>query len=271
MTSASSLSRHLTALWHFACRYPVTACAIYIACVSSFFVLLPGVDIAVSKAFWSPEAGFAAERSPFLVRLRHLGPHLVRLTALAAAAIMLLKIAFPDRPPLLPLRIPLFLLSTLAIAPGLVVNAILKDNWGRPRPRMLEMFGGDAPYVPVWQIADHCEKNCSFVSGEASSGIWLVALAFLVPASWRIAVAAPALLLAFALSLNRVAFGGHFLSDTMLSWGITMLVIILIHRLLFVHCPKWLGDEALDRGLGRAGHGLRRLVSRLADRVRVGS
>ncbi|MBA5778640.1 phosphatase PAP2 family protein [Stappia sp. F7233] len=269
MTAASSFSRYLKSLWRFAGRYPLTACLIYIAVISAFFLVFPGVDIAVSRAFWSPETGFPAAQSDFLVRLRHLGPHLVRLIAIAAGAVILVKLAWPDRPPLLPLRVPLFLLSTLALAPGIVVNAVLKDNWGRPRPRMVEIFGGDAPYVPVWHIADYCEKNCSFVSGEASSGIWLVSLAFLVPAAWRKAVVVPTLALAFALSLNRVAFGGHFLSDTMLSWGITLLVILLIHRLLFVHCPRWLGDEALDRALTRAGHRLRRFAAQLADRVKA--
>ncbi len=270
MTETSRDKNNFLALTRLAGRYPVVATLLYIAIVSAVFLLFPGFDIAISSLFWSPDSGFDAERSAFLVRLRHLGPHIVKIVAISAGLVMLLKLLLPNRKPLIRLQIPLFLLSTLALAPGLVVNFILKDHWGRPRPRMVENFGGDAPYVPVWEISDYCASNCSFVSGEASSSFWLVTLAFLVPPAFRLAVALPALFLAFVLSANRIAFGGHFLSDTLLSWGITFLVILLMHRLIFLHPPAFLTEDALDKGLTRAGLSLRAMLVRQAGKIKQG-
>ena len=41
----------------------------------------------------------------------------------------------------------------------------------------------------------------------------------------------------WALSLSRIAFGGHFLSDILLSWALTALVIAALHRLVLT-CPR---------------------------------
>ena len=146
--------------------------SIYIVVVSAFFLAFPRVDFLVSGLFYSETAGFWAQNEAFLRDVRHLGPFLVRVIAVSCVAVLVLKLLAPGRPPILPLRQPLFLLTTLIMGPGVLVNTILKDNWGRPRPRYVEEFGGDLPHQPVWVISDHCERNCSFVSGEASAAMW---------------------------------------------------------------------------------------------------
>jgi membrane-associated phospholipid phosphatase len=171
---------------------------------------------------------------------------------------ILAKIALPRRRSLVPPNVSLFLLSSLIIATGLLVNVILKDNWGRPRPRDVIDFGGDLPYVEVWRISHYCVKNCSFVAGEASSAIWLTALAFVVPRRLRWPVLIVTGLFAAFLSLNRIAFGGHFLSDVMLSWGLTALVMAVLYRIIIASPPAWLRNERLEAGLARVGNAVRR-------------
>ena len=100
----------------------------------------------------------------------------------------------------------MFLLSSLIVGPGLLVNLVLKDNWGRPRPVMVGPFGGADPYVEVWKVTDFCARNCSFVSGEVSTAVWLTAIAFVIPRAWRLSVAIIA-----AVYAGRLAFGGHFI------------------------------------------------------------
>ena len=165
-------------------------------------------------------------------------------------------------------RAPIFLLSTLIIGPGLIVNAILKDHWGRPRPIQVDVFGGDAPYVPVWRMTDYCTSNCSFVSGEASSALWLLALVFLAPPILKRPLTAILLALAAALSLNRIAFGGHFLSDTVLSWLITLMVLLIAHRLLFVYAPQALGRARVDAWFDRVGARIRAAIGRAVRAMR---
>jgi len=52
----------------------------------------------------------------------------------------------------------------------------------------------------------------------------------LAPRAWRPAAVSLALAYAAGLSLNRIAFGGHFLSDVLLSWALTALALALVHR-----------------------------------------
>lgn len=249
-----------------AARRPFAATGLYVLLISALFLVLPQLDLWASGLFHDPQAGFFAQDEPFLRRLRHLGPHLVQLVAGACVTVLLVKLLLPGRAPLLPLHIPLFLLSTLILGPGLLVNSLLKNTWGRPRPNMVESFGGDMPYVPVWLPSGWCDTNCSFVSGEASSGMWLVGLAFVVPKDWRLPTLAFTVPLCLLLSVNRIAFGGHFLSDTLLSWGLTLLVLLAVHRLLFVAPPAWARDAALDETLTRAGRRLQERVVRAALR-----
>lgn len=258
--------RRKTADW---CRqHPLIAVSVAVVIVSLFFLAFPRVDLWASAFFFYGEAGFAAENVDFLREVRHLGPFLVRITAISCVAILLLKFLVPGRSPLLPLRMPLFLLSTLILGPGVLVNLILKDNWGRPRPRSVEEFNGDLPFQPVWKITDYCDKNCSFTSGEASAAMWLVALVFLVPATWRKAALAFVLPLGLILSVNRVAFGGHFLSDTLLSWGLTLLVILVAYRLLYVNTPPLVSDRQLDEWFTKRGRAVQRIVQRFLVRGR---
>ena len=51
------------------------------------------------------------------------------------------------------------------------------------------------------------------------------------------------------MSLNRIAYGGHFLSDVVLSWAITLTVIAAAHRLIYVHPPAVLTEGRLEQAL----------------------
>lgn len=248
--------------------HPFFAMLGYIALVSAFFLVFPKTDFWASGLFYREPDGFWAQHDLFLQKVRHLGPYLVQIVAVCAVAVLVLKLLMPGRPPLLPLRQPLFLISTLILGPGILVNAILKDNWGRPRPRSVEEFGGDLPFQPVWKITEYCDRNCSFVSGEGSAGIWLVATAFLVPKEWRKAVLGFVLPLCVILSVNRVAFGGHFLSDTMLAWGLTFLVILSVHWLLYRKRPPLVTDQGLDEWFTVNGRRLHHLTGRALAQIR---
>jgi lipid A 4'-phosphatase len=130
-------------------------------------------------------------------------------------------------------RAMIFLIATMAIGPGLIVNLGFKDHWHRPRPVQTQDFNGPNPFVPWYDDNGGCKMNCSFVSGEASTGFWMVAPASVLPLPWR----APAIVAAFAFgfgaSLLRLAFGGHYLSDVVLGGLVTLIVIEVVRRLIW--------------------------------------
>lgn len=202
-----------------------------ISATSIFFWLLPEVDLVVSGWFFVPGEGFILSREPILQWLRSssdwmLGGIVVALAARVLWCAVQSSLAWPQ------VRKPIWLLSGLALGPGLIVNGILKELWGRPRPAQVDVFGGDALYQKVWVISDWCSGNCSFVSGEASSSAWLVAAALVTPKPTRLLATAAAVVYAVSLSLNRVAFGAHFLSDVILAWLICGLIFALLYPLV---------------------------------------
>ncbi len=260
---------HLRSIARAAPRHPVVSliCATVIA--SGFFLLFPGVDLWVSGLFFDPASGnFPAASNEVLKRLRSLGPYLVWLIALGSVLILVVKVIWPEQPPLVPLGKPLFLLITLALGPGLLANGILKAHSGRPRPRNVDVFGGDLPYVDVWRFTDHCKSNCSFVSGEGSSGAWLLALALVLPLAWRKPALWATATIGVLVSVNRVAFGGHFLSDTVLAWTLNGLLIALFYHLFFIWQPAWVTPSSLDAAFSRIGFSLQDRFAYLDARVR---
>ena len=60
----------------------------------------------------------------------------------------------------------IFLAVSLLLAPGLLVNVVLKEVSARPRPNQVENFGGSAEFRPWFRFDGACRSNCSFVSGE---------------------------------------------------------------------------------------------------------
>ncbi len=101
----------------------------------------------------------------------------------------------------------------------------MKDHWHRPRPIQVVEFGGADPFRPYDRLDGLCVRNCSFVSGEGASSFWTVAPALLLPPPWRAVALLGALCFAAAAGTLRMAFGGHFLSDTLFAALFTWLVI----------------------------------------------
>ena len=106
-----------------------------------------------------------------------------------------------------------YLIVCFIAGPLLLTNVILKDNWGRARPKQVEDLGGTKIFTPALQPTDQCERNCSFISGEASSIFMLFfALAMLFPTYQR-QLAISGIVFGGVSGIVRMGAGGHFLSD----------------------------------------------------------
>lgn len=205
--------------------------------LSAYFMVFPNIDLVVSRAFYQADAGFILAGDPMLRALRR-SSSLVLGLLLAALLVTAVASLFRRLRRGQAARRAVYLLAGLAIGPGLVVNTVLKGEWGRPRPIQVDAFGGEAAFSPAWWISDACQRNCSFVSGEAASAAWMVAVVLVMcPARWRSWAVPLAITYAVALSLNRLAFGGHFLSDILLSWAIVGFILCVLHRLVLT-CPR---------------------------------
>lgn len=196
-------------------------------------VLFPQIDITVSSWFYDPGyGGFPARVAPFPEWVRRDMPAFLFAVPLAIA---LLGVAGEVlRRPLLGVtrRVALYVVLSLAIGPGLVVNVGLKDNWGRPRPSTIQEFGGLNTYVRALVPSRQCDDNCSFASGHGALGFWPVALAFLAPRRWRRPALAAALAFGVMVGSVRIMQGGHFLSDVVAAALITIGINALLYKRL---------------------------------------
>lgn len=75
-------------------------------------------------------------------------------------------------------RVFLYLVLVAATGPGLLTNALLKEYWGRPRPREVEGLGGHNAFEPVLTV-DLSSGGKSFPCGHATMGFLLFAGFFL--------------------------------------------------------------------------------------------
>lgn len=184
--------------------------------------LAPDLDTAAARAML---AGAPAARwVEHARRLAWPAPYLL------AAAVFLYWLArssglpFPGRPALL-------IALTLALGPGLLVNAGLKTHVPRDRPlHTAEVAGAPAPFRPVTALAGTCARNCSFPSGETAAAFATLAPAFVAPAP--AAAVAAALAFGTGVAALRMAAGAHFLSDVAASAALMCLLALALRRLL---------------------------------------
>lgn len=169
---------------------------------------------------------FIAAVNPFLV-----GAHEILRPALITYGVIIIALRLTKN---ISARVAFYLLLTLAIGPGLIVNAALKDNWGRARPHHTKIFEGTKEFTPFYQISNQCDKNCSFVAGDPSVGFYFFTLVFLIREKRRRQQAALVVcVLGLFLGYVRLAMGAHFLSDIIFSLLITYATTRIMHQIFF--------------------------------------
>lgn len=198
---------------------------------AALFLAFPEIDLWAAGQFYSPERGFLFKGNAFF-DLAKTSVEIVVVTLLLGSLFFLL----PRRLGVVPAawlsrrRAAAYILLVLLLGPGLLVNAVFKDQWGRARPSQVEPLGGELRYTPAWVVSDQCRKNCSFVCGDASVGFVLLAFAFVSrhPRRWLVI----GLLAGGFYGLMRMGQGGHFLSDVIFSFYVVYFTAWLVHRFM---------------------------------------
>mgnify|MGYP001178195184 CR=1 FL=1 len=133
-----------------------------------------------------------------------------------------------------------YCLLVFAIGSGLVVNLLLKQHWGRPRPNQIVAFGGDKSYLPVWVKGD-CRTCRSFPCGDASAGFFFLFLFFALrrrsprAAAWFLLMG---IAYGSLLGLCRMARGAHFASDVIWAGGIMYMSSAVFYYAFGLHLER---------------------------------
>jgi lipid A 4'-phosphatase len=201
------------------------------------FYVFPEMDIRFSTLFYEPTGGFYLADAPFC-RWIYKSIEIVSifwggLTGLLLAVLWIRKKNLFG----LSARHLVYLLGALAIGPGLLVNMVLKDNWGRARPYQVLQFGGTSTFTPAFVISRECHRNCAFVSGHAAMGFYFIAFGFLC-GKRRSLLVMLAILYGSVVGLVRIIQGGHFLSDVIFAFFVIYAVTAALYWIMFERNPR---------------------------------
>jgi membrane-associated PAP2 superfamily phosphatase len=226
-----------------------------------FLAAYPSFDTLVAAWFFDPNtASFPLAADPDWNIVRRVANWLPFLLLLPAGVALVRKLVYPSDRILIAPSVILFLAGSLLLGPVLTSNLLLKENWGRPRPHKLQQFAGTADFQPWWRPGA-CERNCSFVSGEASLAFWTVAPAALAPPQVRPFAVGGAIVFGTTVGALRVAFGRHFVSDIVFAALITIAIVLAFYRALLDLLRR--NDARLERGLEGVSIALHRWIGAL--------
>ncbi len=209
-------------------------------------------DISFQSMFYRPAEGwYLANLLPFKL-VYHYGNYPALILALAGLLAMIFS--FSKRKMLKWRKVGLYLTIVMVLGPGIVVNTILKDQWGRPRPRNVIEFGGENRYEYPLQI-DTSSKGKSFPCGHATMGYYFFSLGLLISRRRRIIkllTVTFAILYGSLIGLARIAQGGHFLSDVIWAGILIYVISFAVYRLMKMHVSIWYEPHAVTKfGLNR--------------------
>lgn len=194
---------------------------------SVLVTVFPAIDIAISRFFFHD--GFPRDQW-WQSTLHDSLNWFLGLSLGAAVSLYVINRVFGKKICDVDGRRVVYLFLVLIIGAGLIVNVVLKDNFGRARPRDVAEFGGHKTFTPAFVVSSECRTNCSFSSGDAAGGFFSLALVFALARRRRTALVA-GLAVGGIESLARISSGAHFFSDT----GVSFFVMLIVADVLYYY------------------------------------
>ena len=210
------------------------------------FVVFPGMDLGVASWFFVPPRHFVLGETwvgRFFDGDIHFAMEwfLVLLVGMFGYGLIRKRVYWGLTP-----RNFLFVALTIGLGAGLVTNVVFKDSWGRARPSQIMEFGGSKQFSPPFMRSKQCDKNCSFVSGDASLAASFLAFAVIAQRNrrkWWIGLGT----FTAVVGLMRMGRGSHFLSDVVFAVIFTLMIMLVLARLILEDrwrdWPRWRAKE----------------------------
>lgn len=139
------------------------------------------------------------------------------------------------------------MLFTVIIAEMVLVN-IIKIPWGRARMRLVAE-DARAAFMPWWDFGSNIKKALlaegvaaeefkSFPSGHTANAACLMLLAFLPRINNKLAGKETLLFFisvawGLMVALSRIIMGAHYVTDTVVGFGVTLAVVMIAYRIFF--------------------------------------
>lgn len=201
----------------------ITICLSFLT-LSALFISFPEIDIYVSSLFY--KNGFILKGSLFEIFFYKSVP--IVITIFATGSILVFLYNFINKKNILNInkRVIIYIILVLALAPGGIVNSLLKEHWGRARPNQIIKFGGDKKFTPAFILSD--QGGNSFSCGHGAAAFSLLGFALLATKRKRLWITL-ALSYGVLVSFARIIGGGHFISDTVTSFFIVYITTDILY------------------------------------------
>ncbi len=191
-----------------------------------------GIDIKISNIFYDG-SNFYLEDNTFGLIIYEGAYYLTVLVIIILVIMLLLNLIKGINPFGINKKAIIFLITVTALAPGIVVNTLLKEHVGRPRPAHIVEFNGDKTFQPPFKVSNQCDSNCSFVSGHASFAFTFMVLGLFFRGRKRYIVLSSGFLFGALVGFVRIFQGRHFFSDVVFAFFFTWLVITLVYKFFY--------------------------------------
>lgn len=216
-------------------RHPAVWIPIVILAAATAILWYSGIDLAVAKLFFSGNVSHESldQRWPLKVAqpwklLYDWGVYPALLLGCGGLIVWIASFFWNA---LERWRDPgLFFALTLIVGPGILVNAVMKPYWSRPRPHATQEFGGPREFVPVGERGAG-EDDSSFPSGHAAMGFYLMSPAFVCYRRrrfWAVLFLLLGLWSGCVMGLARIVAGGHFVSDVLWAGGVVYFAALIL-------------------------------------------
>ena len=217
-------------------RGAVVVCGLWILGVCGAFLIgLSDSDLAWTSHFYHSDGNadsWSTGKNVLFSALYKYGelPGII-LAVLSTLGCLMIRLGRMDRRYTRPF---LVIILTVILGPGLVVNGILKEHWGRPRPADLQQFGATEHYRHFWNPGGRgCGK--SFVCGHCAIAFSTCSVVALYPIHPVVASAGlvTGIVYGVLMSLARISQGGHFSTDAVWSATIVLSLIAFLYYFVF--------------------------------------
>jgi len=186
-------------------------------------------DIEVEKWFYSPVSGwFLGKENPWYLLYEYGN---IPALLLSIGGLVVFVLSFFRRKFVSYRKIGLFLVTFMVLGPGLLVNTVFKDHWGRPRPIDTVNFGGTEVFRHAWDKGQPGQGK-SFPSGHAAVGFFLFSPFFLLRKTsrgWAAFFLCLGISYGILMGTGRMIQGGHFPTDVLWSGVFTYLTGLILY------------------------------------------
>ncbi|MCX8093409.1 MAG: phosphatase PAP2 family protein [Candidatus Goldbacteria bacterium] len=216
-----------------------------------FILTLPfwfsNLDILFSSFFYNRTSGWYLFNNKIIVLLYKYGTYPAIIFSVFFIFVLTLQKIFKSGENLK--KIAVVFLITLIFAPGVIINVLLKNYTGRPRPREIVEFNGKWEYKKVLQLGQP-GRGYSFPCGHCSMGFIFCSVYFVLRNKRKILANVSlwmGIIYGIIMGIGRIAQGAHFLSDVIWAGGITIITSETVYYLIFENKRNYIADFLIDR------------------------